>query len=514
MKKTLMILIIMSMMVLTSNFTYADSTNNLNMSKENCLNLKDVIQYDNNSNFGYTKNLVSVTPNATYTLIMSYDYIGEYLEVVLNSDFEFELQSNNQPFAYSYVDDKDHMRVYTEFVAIEDFYIFYIPYLMNKNVANYDIMLYEGTYDEFEGFEPYVGYAFERDVYAELELDYNALITTEEVLSYVEALDHQGEAISLVILEDTFTSSEKIPGTYQMTLYAMSNGLYKTLHLNIIIRDITAPEIIGDSSIVVSYDNKLSFEEIISLFDVVDNVDQLSNDDIQIIDEGGYSEQADLGTYEMILSVSDLSGNETDKAITLHIEDQHAPSISGPLNLTIYTTDEPYTNSYIVNQFDVTDDYDAELDITIEEDYYLQSQVEGIYMMTLKAVDQSGNEAKVEIKIHVIENAGPIIEINNPIIETTTDEQLSASDIDKYLKNELTQLNSKIKNVSIIYNEYDNHQEQPGSYYVYYEYELDDEIYESRILINVSEENSIFDYWYYIVASIGVAGTIFIVFKK
>ncbi|QWB95891.1 hypothetical protein KHQ89_08290 [Mycoplasmatota bacterium] len=514
MKKIIVVLLIMSMMALTSNFIYAESTNNESLSKENCLNLKDVIQYNNNSNFGYTENLVSITPNETYTLVMSYDYIGDYMEAVLDSEFEFELQTNNEPFAYSYVDDSDQMLVYTEFVALEDFYIFYIPYLMNKDIANYEIMIYKGNYEDFEGFAPYVGYTFVRDMYAELELDYDALITTEEILSYIDVTNAQGEEISLVTLEDTFSISDKSPGIYQMTLYTVSNSLSKTLHLDIKIIDFTPPQILGENIVYVRYDNKPSIEEMISLYEVTDNVDQLTSQDIQIIDDGGYAENADIGTYEIVLSVEDSSGNKTNKTIAINIEDQAAPVILGPSNLTIYTTDDPYTSSYIIDQFKVSDDYDTDLEITIEEDNYLQNKTEGIYMMTLIAVDQSGNETKVEIKIHVIENAGPTIEINNPIIETTTDEQLSASDIDKYLKNELTQLNSKIKNVNIIYNEYDNHQEQPGSYYVYYDYELDDKIYESRILINVSEENNIFDYWYYIVASIGVAGTIFIAFKK
>lgn len=510
--------IILGFMVLCSvalsGFIYADTTTNSNEIGENILNLKEVIQYNKNSNFGYTKNTISVVPDTTYTLIMSYDYIGDYLEVVLNSEFEYETKTHNVPYTYSFINDVDNQHVYTEFIAIEDFYIFTIPYLMNKDVPNYEIMLYQGTYNDFERFEPYVGYAYEKDMYAEIEIDYNQLLTREDIISHIQALNYKGEEISLETIEDTYSSSEKSPGVYQMILFTMSNGLYKTLHLDIKVMDYDPPEIQGDNQIDVSFGYSPSLDEIKSLYDVIDNVDQLSSDDITIKDQGGYSETSEIGTYEIVLSVADLSGNETNKTITIKVEDQKAPVILGPLNLTIYTSDDPYTNSYIINQFSVSDNYDTDLEILIEEDNYLQSQIEGIYTMTLKAIDHSGNKTELEIKIHVIENRGPTIEISNPIIEISTQELLTTSDIDKYLKNELAQQNSLIKNVSITYNEYENHHKQPGSYYVYYDYELNDEIYESRILINVSEEKSIFDYWYLGVGSILIIGTVYLALNK
>jgi len=479
----------------TTNYIYAETTNSKIAPGQNILNLKIVKQYKSDSWDGYSDEVIHVNANQTYTLVMSYEYVGSFIDDVLDSEFEYELESNGVPEVSQYINDDVNRCIYSEFSPKENFYIFTIPYIMRKENPNYEIMMYEGRYEDFSGFEPYVGYDYEYDEYAELEVNYDDLLETAEIKSLVKAYDANKNIIDLNVVENTYDSSDKLPGNYEITFLALSNGLKKKLHLEVLVKDFTSPKIYGDDQIYVSYDNTPTIDQIKSMYTVSDNVDSLRSSDIYVYNND-YQDGASPGIYQVKLGVKDNAGNETYKTIQVLVMDDEAPSISGPEHMTIYTSDEPFTDSYILSHFKVHDNYDKNLQLEIDENEYQQNQTAGIYKMRLKAVDSSNNNVYFDLYIHVIENGEIKIEVESPIIKLSTKEMMSSQELDIHLKNYLTQLNSDIKNVNITYNEYESNEKKPGTYYVYYDYELENKTYNDQMVIEVEEEKSVWDYWY------------------
>jgi hypothetical protein len=289
-----------------------------------------------------------------------------------------------------------------------------------------------------------------------------------------------------------------------MTFKATANHIEKELNLNIQVADLTSPVIIGETDLVLSYGETPTIIELLKDYSVSDNVDQLTYEDIDVVDDGGYSEHAGLGSYRITIAARDLSGNIGYLDLEIDVVDQSAPKIIGPDNLVIYTTDEAYTEAYILSQYQGIDNVDDEVSIYIAYNAYEQNVNAGVYQIGLESIDSNGNKTTRDIYVHVVENQGPVFEVEEYTIYTTTKKTLNETEIQRHLKNYVSQQNSEIQNLSVIYNEYENHENKAGSYYVYYDYELNEEVYTSRLLIEVDEVKTIIDYWYLGVLSISV----------
>ncbi len=514
MKKILMLLVSMLIIFYTADLVYAESVTPV-QDKYNLLDLSQVIQSKSNPIYGHSDDVIEASGSDCFTLVMSYDFLDIYKEEILSSEFEYEIYETGQPFVGNYTDDTIHQMVYIEFTPLGDFTIFTLPTMINHEVPNYEIILYKGIYDEFKGFEPYLESDYIRTQYGDLTINYDYLFSQEEILSLISAYDSNHQLLSYEVINDTYTNSDKKPGDYEITLETSINDIYKYYLLSISVEDTTSPNIIGPSEIDMTYGETLALDDIISQYSVTDNVDTLDYHDIEIIGDT-YSTATTIGSYTITMEVSDLSGNTKSEEISIFVLDQVPPTISGPETILLYTTDQPMTQIEILNKFSVYDDVDEIVNLTISSSTYNQTTSAGIYHIILSATDLNGNTQTKTVYMHVIENRGPSFEVSEPIVDVTTSEMMSANDVLRYMQNYYSQNDSEIENLSIVYNEYENHETEAGEYYVYFNYEIEGVDYTSRMKVNVLDEHQIIDYWYYglLVIPLGILGAVFITKKK
>jgi len=493
--------IIILTLLLTFSFIFVGPVQAANIdfpeNQYNILDIANVRQMSYGYLFGFVNDRIDIEENEQYTLVMSYNYIENRVTEVMNTTFDYEdYEGDQDPHYETYINDTSNQRIYVEFTPPADFRIVCVPAIVNPENPNYEIIIYKGDYTTFHGFEPYLTTSFERIEYGEIEMNYDTKLTGTEIQSLVKAYNANNVEISYEITEDNYTSSNQGPGSYEMTFLATINNIKKYYVLSILVLDMIPPTITGPDTINTAFSDKISLEEILTQYTISDNVDLMTIDDI-VITNDTYSESSTIGTYTIEFKVTDSSGNTSNKTITINVNDEEAPRIDGPESLMIYATDDPLTNTSILEWYFGFDDVTSRPDVTILTDGYQQTTTPGVYEVVLTTSDDAGNTTNLTIYIQVIDNRAPSFEVESPIVEVTTTEMMSTTDIEVYLKNYLTQQNNGITNLNVLYNEYETHEDQEGSYYVYYEYDLDGTTYSSRLLIEVQDTKDIYDYWYY-----------------
>jgi hypothetical protein len=156
----------------------------------------------------------------------------------------------------------------------------------------------------------------------------------------------------------------------------------------------------------------------------------------------------------------------------------------------LYVGDTLLSHEQILDYYVITDDVSVNISsIRISHDEYLLNTEPGIYLMTVYAKDTSGNISTKNIYIHVIDNRGPEFNVNDSYIITTTPTQIkSAEDIITWLSQTLESEGVTATNISIDHNEYEHRASKSGAYYVYMNYQVDGQTYQTRVLIDVVDE--------------------------
>ncbi len=476
----------------------------------NLLNLRTVYATERRS-LGYSdRHYVSVTSGVTHTIVMDDDYVSHCTEDL--DGFEYENYPSGFPGYVSYQHDDAHGRYYAEFVPDEGaINIFSIPVPLGPVISSYNVMIYEGDYASFPGFEPYVLDGFSYESSGTLSFNYDDRMTLEEIEALITATNPDGQVIDKTIVSDTYSSSDQLPGDYEIIFQATSNLIVRNYILNISIYDATPPVIHGPDQLSYELSDRPLIAEITDLYSATDNVD--GDVDVEVILDT-YTYASELKTYTIIFQATDSSGNESTKEVLVTLVDTTAPDLHGPMDMYIYTTDTPYTTTDILNAFEATDIVDGACDVSITNDGYSGTQVAGVYEVTLSSSDLLGNTMTRTIYIHVIDNRGPSFDTDELIIETTPTEMLASHEIVSAFTSHMASLSMKIEHTEIEYNEYDTNETESGSYYVYVSYDLDGARHTSRVLINVEETGWSFSPYYLfgIVPIIGVVAMM--VFKK
>jgi len=456
---------------------------------------------------------INVEVDEMYTLVLSYEFIGQHASYIDYYDIVIQDALSQSVTMVAFSEDSIHERVYAEFLTPS-----YLIRLMNIPIdtqSNYDAILYKGEYQDFPGFEPYINK--DETLYQEgvLLMDVDSTWTISSIKSLFTAKSAHGDVIDIDIIEDTYSISNKKPGTYRIMLKTTHNRISKTYALSIVIYDIVAPVLTLEETIQIPLTNKIDVDDILLLIHIFDNVDDLSHDQIVII-EDTYSNANQVGEYYIKISLKDLSFNEVQLTVPIFIVDRKAPTASYPYHLFVYNTDLPLSNENILSKFHVTDDVDGSnvfKEWTINE--YQQTLNPGVYHMRLTTKDQSLNTSHHSIYIHVIDNRAPLFEADDLILDMETHQQMTNDEIIDWFFMRAQSLGFHISHVRIIYNEYELASKQEGNYYVYLSYMNNDVEHTSRILMNVTKNQSN-THWLTIVLSstFVLIGISFIIIKK
>ena len=323
-------------------------------------------------------------------------------------------------------------------------------------------------------------------------MDVDLPMTIEQIRSYITARNPQGGVINYDVISDDYSVSQKLPGTYHISFMATFMDVYHVLNIHIEMHDLTAPILSFEGTKVeVPLAHKWSIETLKNLVTIVDNVDTLSSSDLLVIADT-YSQATHVGNYSITFEIFDLSGNRSTLVMPIELVDLKAPDIQGPFNLYIYTEDIPFTHQNIYDYFEVTDDVDgSNVTWLFTVDNYNQTRLPGKYLMTLEVGDQQLNKAYQDFYIHVVNNSAPYFELNELIVEVSAKNPLTEQELVTWFKNQLLSKGLETDKVVITFNEYKTQKDTSGNYYVYVEYDIEDETYISRILVEVKEDDTI-----------------------
>lgn len=231
-----------------------------------------------------------------------------------------------------------------------------------------------------------------------------------------------------------------------------------------------SPVFNGNQAYVTNYDSKITINEIIKKIVVLDNEDGVLTSKIYV-ESDHYSSSESPGTFEIVLSCTDSSGNKSLLTITVLVIDNVAPVIS--------TNDETVYAKYAeggrltvsdvlkITNTNITDNYklaNEEKPYTIIKDTYSNNfNVPGSYEIQIKCVDTSGNSAIKSYCVVVIDDVKPIFDAPTEILKNAS-ETLTLSDIKKLVKVNDGIDGNITNNIQLVSDEYTGHGDKKGTY--------------------------------------------------
>jgi hypothetical protein len=458
----------------------------ISLNEVNLLNFNMLKGYKYDPEIAYYVETLNLEIDQTYTLVMSHAYLVDYLSDLSNLYIAFDENDGSNAFEVYLTNDALNQRAYIEFQSSTGWIdMHHVPV---SDQINYEIMLYQGIYQDFSGFVPYLMPSEVMSYGGVLPVDYDALPSLAMIESFVIAKDPYGNTISKTLVSDAFSISDKLPGTYRMVYETVYNHVRKKFYLDVKVFDLTKPILSVESPLNIPLHEKWSLSTIKSYVTVTDNVDTISSSELIVVSDT-YSSANLPGTYSVMVKAVDQAGNEESINVTINLIDTVPPIIYGPTSIYLYNTDTPLTSQDIINHFEVTDAIDhSNVTLTLTLDEYMQTTTPGRYLVTYQAKDTQMNTTTLSVYIHVIDHQGPTFETEDDIIERTTAELMTDEDIIAWFIEHTSSQGLSVSSVAILYNEYDGHEDQEGEYYVYVSYLLDEEEITSRILISVDEK--------------------------
>ena len=254
--------------------------------------------------------------------------------------------------------------------------------------------------------------------------------------------------------------------------------------------DTTTPEFSGAGAYIKSYQ---STEAIASIIDshivAIDDIDGDISDSILILSDEYTTNEQIVGEYDVLLCVSDSSGNEAFFTLTVIVKDEIAPVIAGPTIVTISIDSIPLVGSVIDSNFSIIDEYDSTTIINIISDNYSpNNSFLGDYLVTFEVEDDYVNVSSKTFTISVVDLTIPEM-VGSNVSESYLSNPLSFNDIldmvsflDNY--DDLTNIEP-----TIIIDNFTGNENSPGTYSI--DIEVEDSsgnILSETLTINVIDD--------------------------
>lgn len=328
-------------------------------------------------------------------------------------------------------------------------------------------------------------------------VDINNQVTLDSIIhsNYVGFDEYDGDII-LEIVKDTYTENISKVGTYEIIISATdssSNVSHKTFAIEV--NDYDMPIIESSNSFVSRLSNVRTLETIIGDLSYSDNYSTNENISLTIIIDNYSINQNIIGIYDVVINLEDESGNTNQVTLYIEVEDDIAPTISGPETMTISYTKE-YSLTEIIGLYVVEDNYDnlTTNDLIIASNNYSQrNELIGNFLIEFTVIDNSGNITSHNLEILVIDDQSPVIYIDSYVISVQVNSTFSSNDALVMLVNN-GELKSGNYTTKTLLNDYEGNEDNPGSY----DYKLlviDEEGNEhiKDLIVKVIDNENVFD---------------------
>ncbi len=350
--------------------------------------------------------------------IFSVYFIYLFIFVVL---FSFTMNQNVSAATYSdynLVPVGD--RTYVDYPSLTDMYI-------NGQDLSLGGMTYEwfvdGSYDMF-GFEVYgVEGTTIQGLYDTINY------TNQEIGTGIFTLETDG-FYGFTLKKDnvtlfTYTPDEEDP----VNPFIYDTAYYKFYYVNYqeVLPDQT-PVLNGETAFVTNVDSPYTVTEIQSHLTAIDDVDGDITNQI-VVEEDNYTTYMNtIGDYTIVFSVTDSAGNKATLTVNVLVRDISEPVLAGQSEYTQSMSNLLDVNT-IKSALTVTDNCDNGLPIVIESDNYTPNYDRtGVYAITFKATDNSGNVGTYVVNVTVVDDINPTISGPTTIVKNNT-EVLTVSEV-------------------------------------------------------------------------------------
>lgn len=437
------------------------------------------------------KTHIVVKPDTVYTVVMDIDFIGpdtfdqdEFPQLTVCVKDQVDCSIKDMSI------DRTHSRWYVTFTSTASTLM--IQNIPVTGLVGYNLMMFEGQYTDFNGFEYYISH--EPIVYEGVYvMDYDQPKTEAELKAQLIVSDPKGGPIKVDLVAGDYNLENIKVGQYFLK-YKASDAMSNTSYFNLLVRviDRANPVIVGQEAWILEHGKPMSLETILSQMTVSDNVDTLTYQDIEVTKDTYSPNQNRAGSYELELSLKDASLNETKKTLTIQVVDKVAPVITGPDIIYTYLSDGVLTSAQIKQMFKAVDAHDGDLSeqITVQMMDYNGSFTK-MHTLYVRCRDVAGNESLKILQIHVIDDTAPIFQTTEYILTLAAFQAMSREEVIAWLTSKLEATGIQATNLTILLDETEHLNQPRQQAYVYYSYEVNGEVHQSRIAVSYPKKQTI-----------------------
>lgn len=448
---------------------------------------------------------IRIKKNVTYTLVMDLAYIG--VDNFSQDEYPYfthceKVNVNCQTKEISV--DLVNERWYYSFVSTVETLLFLdIPAMA---MEGYNIMLYEGTYAQFNGFEYYVSNA--PIVYSGVYLvDIDSPALEADIRHSLSVSDPKGGPIKMELMGGDYEESNPELGEFTLQ-YRATDAMTNTSYFEMVIKviDRTKPIIDGIDLYTIEHGTPLDLNDILGQLTVSDNVSSVNTSQIVVKSDNYSSSNQKAGTYEIVLALKDESLNEATKTIQIRVTDTKPPMIYGPDVIYTYLSDGPRTLEQITSLYTAIDNHDGDIThkMIIQLSDYNGTLIKN-HTIYVRCTDAAGNQTLRTVHLHVIDDTAPIFHTTEYVLSIDAYEEMSREEVISWLENQLQQSGVSPRNIKILLDETEHLQSKRKQAYIYYSYEIDGVNYQSRIAVNYQDTSRTADTWVYVTISAVVA---------
>jgi hypothetical protein len=239
----------------------------------------------------------------------------------------------------------------------------------------------------------------------------SSLINSDYANTYTSEYDYT--SIDQVTNVQTISGETNTGETFDLDL---------TITFNLI--DDLQPTFIGSTSnMYVS--NAVLYDDFASLITAQDETDVVGDLTVTLFHDGYTANYTTPGSYQVIYSAEDTSGNIGFHTINVYVVDQSPPIYSFDSELVVVTENEPITEENLTSVLEAYGIVVTELSFTptiITETYFGRESDIGFYTMQLQIDYEDGSMELIELEIQVVEELSvqtpsePWFDFKNPFI--------------------------------------------------------------------------------------------------
>jgi hypothetical protein len=254
---------------------------------------------------------------------------------------------------------------------------------------------------------------------SELIVAYPNVKTMQSILAEFSVSDNYDApgTVPITVVSNEYVGNETVLGDYAIVFEAedtSGNKTTKTLILRV--QDRAEPLITGPSTVSVGYHLVLSEAELLAMFSVEDDHDGDLSESLRITVNPYSPNPSTIGSYLLWLEVADTTGNETMRALMIHVVDLIGPIVYYDTSvLTVYNNTilllSDITKLLIASSVLSNRDYRA---IVRFDSYSKYARIPGIYHMEIEYSAEGIEPTLQTLKIVVREAAGDFIP-GNPV---------------------------------------------------------------------------------------------------